>query len=142
MRFISRRLAAGVLIAPFPSIAIATLFFFRRGLEDYISLWDVFLPFAAIGYAIAFGLGLPIHLALVQRGWTKIGHYAVAGAILGPMVLFSMDIIQAFITGRPIEIEANKDMLQVLALIVTFVGPAAIIFWLLVRPDKKSCNTI
>ncbi|MEZ2219406.1 hypothetical protein [Rhizobium sp. RCC_161_2] len=141
MRIISRRLAAGVVIAPLPSIVIAT-FFFRKGLEDHISLWDVFLPLAAIGYAIALILGLPIHLALVLRGWTKIGHYAVAGAILGPAMLFFSDIIGAFITGRLIGVEVDENTLQVLGLMVTFIGPAAIIFWLIVRPDKKSSNTI
>lgn len=141
MRLVPPRLAAGVLIAPLPSIAIATLFF-RRGLEEHISLWDVLLPIAAIGYAMALGLGLPTHLAFTLRGWTKIGHYAVVGAILGPVVLFSMDIIGAFVTDRPIGIEANEGTLQVLALVVTFVEPAAIIFWLIVRPDKKSCDMI
>lgn len=144
MRIVPRRLVTGILISPLPSIAIAT-FFFRKGLEDHISLWDVLLPLAAIGYTIAFSLGLPIHLALVLRGWTKIGHYAVAGAILGPVVLFvlfSIDIIGGLITGRPIRIEADGNTLQALALVVTFVGPAAIIFWLIVRPDKKISNTI
>ncbi|OCJ12595.1 hypothetical protein A6U86_06145 [Rhizobium sp. AC27/96] len=130
------RLAAGVALAPLPSAAIAALLL-RRGLEDYISIWEAILPLAAIGYAIAFSLGLPIHFALFLRGWTKIGHYTAAGAILGAAVLFSMFIIG----GNISTIRADEYTLLALATAVGSVGLAATTFWLIVRPDKNGFST-
>jgi hypothetical protein len=85
-----------------------------------------------LGWPVMLALGLPMHAVLIRKTSAKAWHYAVAGLAAG----FLAGLLR-YVTDRSASI---NDLVALLAIAGVGGVIAALMFWLVRRPDKDAAE--
>ena len=89
------RTLAAIAIAPLAVIPVLTLAFGPWALAHggWRSLSGILLPAIVVAYVLVILIGVPMHLALVRQGFTRVRDYALAGVLLGAVPVLGYVIV-------------------------------------------------
>ncbi len=131
---ISPGLLAVILAAPF---RVGATGFGLRELSE--AAWIIGLS-AVLGYPVAVVFGAPLYVFFRSRGWNGLPAYIAAGALLG-LVIYAIYVLLAEYSSNGLGGLATKfsNTVQVQVPLVMICGAvAALVFWLIARPDRSS----
>jgi hypothetical protein len=130
-------LLAVILAAPF---RVGATGFGLRELSE--AAWIIGLS-AVLGYPVAVVFGAPLYVFLRARAWNGLLIYIAAGAFLGLMI-YVIYVLLAEYSSNGLWGLATKfsNTAQVQVPLVMICGAvAALVFWLIARPDRSGLVT-
>jgi uncharacterized membrane protein len=134
---LSPGLLAVILAAPFRVGAVG---FGPRELSE--AAWIIGLA-AVLGYPVAVVFGAPLYVFFRSRGWNGLVVYIAAGALLG-LVIYVIYVLFAEYTSNGLwgltTKFSNTAAVQI-PLVMICGAVAALVFWLIARPDRSGLVT-
>lgn len=130
----SVRLWVGFLLAPLiPGLLFLLFSLFHNPGEG---LWA--LKFSAlVGYPAMLILGIPVHLLLTNRHWTRVWSYALAGMVIGAIVAAVL-VGGVAVKNFSVIPDVNKSLgpsVAVFTLAALLGALVAWAFWMIARPN-------
>ncbi len=126
-------------VAPIaPGLVLATIFLAYGKILD---AEDALRANVVLGYPVAIALGLPIYLLFVRQRWTAWPFYLAAGATIGVVFYWVMPMfIDAAMRLDGIDGGHMVFSATVLPVAMACAAFAAIVFWLIARPDRRGAS--
>jgi hypothetical protein len=141
------RVILGFLVAPISPglLAVVLASLFRMGTaglgtrEWSEAMWIIGLS-GLLGYPVAVAFGVPLHLFFRSRGWNGLVAYIGAGALLGFVVYLVWVIFPEYaangLSGLTTKFSNTAQVYIPLGIVCGAV--AALVFWLIARPDRSN----
>ena len=126
------RTVLAFLIVPIAAMVVLTIALMKVGPGGEQPAAVVIVFSFHLGYPVAFVLGVPTYAVLLWRGWDGWAAYLAAGAVLS-IAAFCWDI-----ASRGADSPELTQNILLLSLFIASGMIGALIFWLIVRPDRAA----